>query len=93
MFGLVAADVLYLKVDSETRAVFEAESLEPFGYQSSRARRIVLPYRRAPESALDDPEEFKAWAERAIGAAKRAAALKPVRRGDRSKKVSKEPLD
>jgi DNA transformation protein len=43
MFGLVADDVLYLKVDSETRAVFEAEGLEPFGYQSSRARRIVLP--------------------------------------------------
>jgi DNA transformation protein and related proteins len=78
MFGLVADDTLYLKADDETKRAFEAEGLEPFGYQG-RTKRIDLPYWRAPERLLDDPDEMVAWARTALAVARRAAAAKPKR--------------
>jgi len=79
MFALVADDTLYLKADDETKAAFEAEGLGPFGY-GGKGKRIDLPYWRAPERLLDDPEEMVAWARMALGAARRAAAAKPKRK-------------
>jgi DNA transformation protein len=79
MFGLVADDTLYLKADAETKAAFEAEGLGPYGY-GGKGKRIDLPYWRAPERLLDDPEEMVAWARIALGAARRAAAAKPKRK-------------
>ena len=46
MVGLVAADALYLKVDAETRARFEAAGSRPFEFHSSaRATRTILTLR------------------------------------------------
>ena len=80
MFGLVADDTLYLKADDETKRAFEAEGLDRFGYDA-RGKRIDLPYWRAPERLLDDPEEMVAWARTALGVARRAAVAKPKRKG------------
>jgi DNA transformation protein len=79
MFGLVADDTLYLKADAETKAAFEAEGLGPYGY-GGKGKRIDLPYWRAPERLLDDPDEMVEWARIALGAARRAAAAKPKRK-------------
>lgn len=79
MFALVADDTLYLKADDETKGTFEAEGLAPFGY-AGRNKRIDLPYWRAPERLLDDPDEMTAWARAALGVARRAAAAKPKRK-------------
>jgi DNA transformation protein len=76
MFGLVADDTLYLRVDDETKQAFEEEGLEPFGYDG-RGKRIVLPYWRAPERLLDDADEMAAWARTALAVARRVAAAKP----------------
>ncbi len=76
MFALVADDTLYLKADDDTKAAFEAEGLERFGYDGA-TKRIDLPYWRAPERLLDDPDEMLEWARIALGVARRAAAAKP----------------
>jgi len=76
MFALVADDTLYLKADDDTKTVFEAEGLERFGYDG-RTKRVDLPYWRAPERLLDDPDEMLEWARIALGVARRAAAAKP----------------
>lgn len=76
MFGLVAADVFYLKSDAETDGLFEAEGLECFGYAGKSGRFVRLPYRRAPERIYDDPDEFRAWCLRARAVADRAADRK-----------------
>lgn len=71
MFALIADDELYLKVDDETVAAFEAAGSVAFTY--SRAdKTFQMSYYSAPDGALEDSEALYPWAERAIGAAKRA---------------------
>ena len=70
MFALIADDVLYLKVDDQTRAEFEDAGAEPFTYtRGGKARQMS--YYTAPDGVLEDTESLQVWAERAIGAAKR----------------------
>ena len=73
MFGLVAGDTLYFKVDDRTRAEYEARGLAPFRYQR-RGRTVALGYFMAPEEALEDPEVLAAWARQACDVARRAGA-------------------
>ncbi len=61
IFALVARDSLYLKSDADTQAVFEAEGLQPFTYETKQGARIISSYRRAPARCLDDPDEMAAW--------------------------------
>ena len=79
-FAIVADDVLYLKTDDETRAAFEAEHLEPFVVLSRDGTSTAMSYRRAPDEALENPDEMARWAGLAYGAAVRAAARKPPAR-------------
>lgn len=83
MFGLVADDVLYLKTDAKTAPAFEAEGLEPFTFDRSDGRALVMSYRRAPERVFDDPDEFRAWTLAAIAAAARFAVRPPKTRRKR----------
>lgn len=75
MFALIADDELYFKVDERNRPAFEALDLKPFVYRK-KGRDTSLAYYRAPEDALDDPDEAVAWARPAFDAALRAAAAK-----------------
>jgi DNA transformation protein len=75
-FALVAADMLYLKSDSENAAQFDAENLPPFVYESKVGERITMSYRAAPAEALESPAVMATWARLGYGAALRAAALR-----------------
>ena len=92
MFGLVAADTLYFKVDEASAPRFEERGLERFTYVTKDGRRTVMSYARAPEEVFDDPEAFVAWARGAIEAAMRSAvaAKKPVRRATKGRAVASE---
>lgn len=78
MFGIIADDVLYIKVDDESRAAFEAEGCEPF-MVTMKGKTQPMPYYNVPESALDMPEEMMHWARLGIDAALRKAAGKRSR--------------
>ena len=71
MFGLVAGEALYLKVDDRNLPAFEAEGLEPFTYERLGEQAALTSYRRAPERLFDEPDEALAWARNAYGAALR----------------------
>lgn len=75
--GLIADDLLYLKVDKASIGRFEAEGLDPFLYDKD-GRLVAMSYHRAPDAAYDDPETLREWAELALAAAIRAKA--PQRR-------------
>lgn len=75
MLGLIADSVLYLKVDDETEGEFVARGLEAFTYHK-QGKPFRMSYCQAPDEALEDAEEMRAWANRAYGAALRAAARK-----------------
>jgi len=77
MFGLVADDILYFKVDEKTRPGFESKGLPPFTYEK-KGKKYSMSYYQAPEEALEDPEEMAVWAEKAYGVALRANKKKKV---------------
>lgn len=75
MFGLVADSVLFLKADEGTAQKFTSRGLEAFTYDK-KGKAFRMSYYQAPEEALEDGDEMKSWADRAYGAALRAAAKK-----------------
>jgi DNA transformation protein and related proteins len=79
MFGLIADDQLYLKVDDGNRAAYEAEGLQPFTYRG-KGRPIELSYCEEPSEGFDDPEILCDWAREAYAAALRGNARKTRRR-------------
>ena len=72
MFGLIADDVLYFKVDDDNTARFEEEGLDHFTYTTKKGDKGLMSYRRAPERRLDDADEMTEWASDAFAAALRA---------------------
>lgn len=85
MFGLVADDTLYLKVDAENKVDFTARGLGPFVYMKGN-KAMSMSYHQAPSEALDSPDEMVVWAEKAFQAALRAQTDKqPARRKSQRK--------
>lgn len=68
MFGLVADDTLYLKVDADLIKDFEAKGLGPFNYDKGD-KVVKMSYYMAPDEILDDPDEAALWATRSYEAA------------------------
>jgi DNA transformation protein and related proteins len=77
-FALIADDTLYFKVDDSNRPDFQALGrgpFRPFGIEGE-----TMQYYQVPEEFLDDPDELRVWAEKAIAVARRAKA-RTSRRG------------
>lgn len=72
MIGLISGDVLYLKVDDQTRERFRAADSGPFLY-TRRGETVPTSYWSVPESAMDSPQEMKPWLVLAYAAALRKA--------------------
>lgn len=75
ILGIVIDDVLYLKVDQQTRLAFEAAGCAPFMYEA-RGKSIPMSYWNVPDEALDSPQDFTPWAQRAWEAALRKPVAK-----------------
>jgi len=75
IIGIVIDEAIYLKVDDQTRAAFEAQGCAPFVYES-RGKVVPMSYWSVPEEALDSPQEFRPWAQRAWEAALRKPVAK-----------------
>ena len=75
MFGLVADDVAYLKVDDSNRAAFEKAGSAPF--KPYPHNTTVMPYYEIPADVLEDPAELARWAERSF-------AIKPGKKRKQS---------
>jgi DNA transformation protein len=92
MFGLVDEGRIYLKTDEALQADLKAAGAVSWIYTERKGPKAGVPqetsYWSLPEPALDDPDEACAWARRALAVAeaKKAAAPKRRRRGDRAKR-------
>lgn len=71
MFALVHDDILYLKVDNASQALYDASNLPYFSY-SRKGKKIQLGYRRAPDDILDDSQKILEWSANALRAARAA---------------------
>jgi DNA transformation protein and related proteins len=73
MFGVIADNMLYFRVDDHNRVAFkEAESFAPLSYVK-QGRSINLAFWRAPDRVFDDQDELIDWARAALAAAHRVA--------------------
>ena len=79
MFGLVAGNELYLKVDTQNLQDYEDLGLQAFSFEKN-GRQIKMSYYQAPEEAMEDAELLSDWASNAYCAAMRAAAKKGGKR-------------
>ena len=72
MFGLIAWDTLYFKVDEVNRPAYDTRGLSPFSYVSQQGRAATMSYCEAPPEGLDEPDVLLSWAREAYAAALRA---------------------
>jgi DNA transformation protein and related proteins len=79
MFAVAFEDGLYLKVDSQTRALFEVEGCVPFVYMQTE-KPLTMSYWSAPAAALDSPQAMLPWARLAFEAALRKPARRTARK-------------
>ena len=82
MFAVAFEDGLYLKVDSQTRALFEAEGCTPFVYTQTD-KPLTMSYWSAPAAAMDSPQAMLPWARLAFEAALRKPAGRTPRKRNR----------
>lgn len=73
-FALIARDTLYFKVDDGNRPDFVAREMGPF--LPFGDEREVMQYYELPAELLEEPEELRLWAEKAVAVARRAKQSK-----------------
>jgi DNA transformation protein len=76
-FGIVAGDVLYLKVDAATRAGYERAGSKPFNPYPNRSGSMQ--YYEVPIAVLESPPELAKWARQALAVARRTPATRAKR--------------
>ena len=77
-FGILAADVLFFKVDDTNRHEYETAGSSPFKPYADRA--MTMPYYNVPIAVLEDAVALGEWAARAVKVAKTVKAAKPGKR-------------
>ena len=82
-FGILAADVLFFKVDDTTRREYEDAGSSPFKPYADRA--MTMPYFNVPIVVLEDAVMLCEWAARAVAAAKTAKTAKPTKARKRAR--------
>ncbi len=81
MFGLVADDVAYLKVDDSNRDDFVRAGCSPFTPFPDKP--MTMPYYEIPAEVLEQPEELVRWAKRSLAIRKgRGQTVRPAHRPD-----------
>jgi DNA transformation protein and related proteins len=76
-FGIIFHDILYLKVDAQTRVEYERVGMKPF--MPYAPRTTTMQYYEVPAGVLENGEDLTAWARKAIAAAERSASQRKSR--------------
>ena len=84
-FGIIASDVLYLKVDDTNLGAYERAGMKPFRPYPDRAG--TMKYYAVPLDVLESQPELEKWARDAVRVAKRTSAA--PREARQSSKIRK----
>ena len=82
-FGILAADVLFFKVDDTNRREYETAGSSPFTPYADRA--MTMPYYNVPIAVLEDAVALSEWAARALKVAQAAKTSKAAKTRTRTK--------
>ena len=79
VFGILADDELYFKVDDRNRAEYEKRGSRPFTYQGKNRKTIALSYWEVPAEILEDREVLSGWVEASVAASRRKIKSKKIK--------------
>jgi DNA transformation protein len=85
---------LWLKVDADTQALFEAQGCQRFIWSTHKKGEPVqmsMGYYSAPVDAMESPLSMTPWARLALDSARKAARTKPQRRPATQRRSSTRP--
>ena len=71
MFGLIADDVAYLKVDDSNRKDFVKAGSSPFNPYPDKVKTTVMSYYEVPVDILENPDQLAEWADRSLAIARK----------------------
>lgn len=86
-FAIIGDDDLWLKVDDETRAEFEAAGSGPFTVEM-KGKTGTMSYYAAPEEIFDDEDALRHWTTLALDAARRSKTPKKKKKAVKKKRKS-----
>ena len=66
IFGLIADDVAYLKVDDSNREDFEKAGSSAFNPYPDKVKSTVMSYYEIPADVLENPEQLIFWAKKSL---------------------------
>jgi DNA transformation protein and related proteins len=77
-FGIID-DTVYFKVDDSNRGDYEARGCRKFTVTMGKdaPKAVSMSYFAVPEDVLEEPDDLKVWARKALAVAVTAAASKP----------------
>jgi DNA transformation protein len=84
IFGILANDTLYFKVDDFNLPDYNAADMGPFCPYGT-----AMPYYQVPREVLEDPETLRVWAEKALAVARRKSEEGGKKRGTGTKRSRK----
>lgn len=73
VFGIIADDELYFKVDDKNRGTYEKKKSSPFTYETKKGKRVAMSYWRLPADILDERSQLGLWVEASVRASKRSS--------------------
>lgn len=76
-FGLLARDMLFLKVDDSNRGQYEAAGMTAFKPYADKP--VVMPYFQVPAAVLEDADELASWAGQSVRVATNGVVRKSRR--------------
>lgn len=91
-FGIID-DTVYFKVDDSNRADYEGRGCRKFTVTMGKdvPKAVSMSYFAVPEDVLEEPDDLKVWARKALAVAVAAAAGKPKAAGPRKKAAKRAP--
>jgi DNA transformation protein len=88
-FGIIARDVLYMKVDDTNQPAYERAGMRPFMPYPDRDETARSTYYAVPTAILECASDLASWARQSVAAAERHAVEKAGQRRARGvKKVA-----
>ncbi|KPL17766.1 MAG: competence protein TfoX [candidate division Zixibacteria bacterium SM23_81] len=84
IFGILANDTLYFKVDDSNLPDYKAADMGPFCPYGT-----AMPYYQVPIAVLEDPETLRVWAEKALVVARWKSEEGGRKRGTGAKRSRK----
>lgn len=85
VFGIIADEQLYFKVDDTNRVEYEKRGSRPFSYEGKNRKRITMSYWEVPAEILEDRSILVEWVDASVAASKntkrRAKGTRQLRAG------------